>query len=853
MIRQFLLAFLLALAGTFSVAQSTVTVKATNFTDSDGNLVNGTISFQPTLTSGQIVSYQKPGGGTAAVIPVSAPIVGGAFSLTLPNTASTNPANVCFSVSAVQQYTKLQLLSAVGYTCVQPHYTASGGGDWCQAGVCDFDNYVPNLAAQVSVEAGAQGPTGATGAAGTNGNTVWNGTGVPSTGLGANGDFYLNNANTCFYGPKTGGTWAGCVSLIGPTGATGSTGPTGSTGAAGAAATISVGSVSTLSPGSNATVSNTGSSSAAVFAFGIPAGAAGATGATGSTGSTGATGSQGIQGIQGTTGATGPTGATGSTGSAGPNSVSTSTTTTITGLLKGNGTTVAQATAGTDYVVPSVTTLSSLSLPYSQLSGTPGIPGAGACTSGQYVTALVNGSASTCAVVQYSQLGGSVPTWNQNTTGNAATATALAAAPSGCSSGQVATGIAANGTASCTSVAGPNMSQVGGIIGGVLGVTNTNTNSPPFSGPFTCNGTNCFPPPMPFNSWLANQSVMTWSVGTTAAQQIGFGRYSKGSTLIEYPDSVWQIPYSAAIGAFTSGTYPLFVQQGIAVTMSDDTEAPVGASTPEIGTWTAEIVGNTSSVWGGHNGGYPLTASTTGYLGFPTPSNNIASQVYAFRQVVPYSTTFSNLCVLINIAQPSDGSLTFTLFKNGTSTAITLVFAASAGQYSVQCDYTHTVSASAGDYINLQAVNASASSSAGIAGFSMASTPSGSATGYIPWGLGGASMSASTTSYYYSFANANPASSETNARGVAPRAFVMKNLRCYVHAAPASTTTTVTVYHNGSASALTFSILTSASADSVVGDTTDTVSFAQGDTWSLAVTTGSGTVPTLESCSAEID
>jgi len=44
--------------------------------------------------------------------------------------------------------------------------------------------------------------------------------------------------------------------------------------------------------------------------------------------------------------------------------------TTITGLLKGNGTAISAASAGTDYVVPSVTTLSSLSLPQAQVSGT---------------------------------------------------------------------------------------------------------------------------------------------------------------------------------------------------------------------------------------------------------------------------------------------------------------------------------------------------------------------------------------------------------------------------------------------------------------------------------------------------
>jgi len=51
-------------------------------------------------------------------------------------------------------------------------------------------------------------------------------------------------------------------------------------------------------------------------------------------------------------GTTGPQGPTGATGAAGPNTVTTSTSTTITGILKGNGSTVLASTAGTDYLTP---------------------------------------------------------------------------------------------------------------------------------------------------------------------------------------------------------------------------------------------------------------------------------------------------------------------------------------------------------------------------------------------------------------------------------------------------------------------------------------------------------------------
>lgn len=61
--------------------------------------------------------------------------------------------------------------------------------------------------------------TSLVGAAGTNGNTLLNGTAVPTT-EGVNGDFYLRTTTSELYGPKTAGAWGSPTSLIGPTGAT---------------------------------------------------------------------------------------------------------------------------------------------------------------------------------------------------------------------------------------------------------------------------------------------------------------------------------------------------------------------------------------------------------------------------------------------------------------------------------------------------------------------------------------------------------------------------------------------------------------------------------------------------------
>nr|DAE39121.1 MAG TPA: collagen alpha 1(VIII) chain protein [Caudoviricetes sp.]DAM94761.1 MAG TPA: collagen alpha 1(VIII) chain protein [Caudoviricetes sp.] len=86
-----------------------------------------------------------------------------------------------------------------------------------------------------------------------------------------------------------------------------------------------------------------------------PTGPQGETGPQGKTGPQGETGLQGETGPQGQTGPqgeTGPQGPTGPQGDPGPNTVTAETTTALSGLLKGNGTNVTVAQAGTDYEAP---------------------------------------------------------------------------------------------------------------------------------------------------------------------------------------------------------------------------------------------------------------------------------------------------------------------------------------------------------------------------------------------------------------------------------------------------------------------------------------------------------------------
>lgn len=63
--------------------------------------------------------------------------------------------------------------------------------------------------------------------------SIWrSGAGAPSSGLGVNGDYYLNSTNGDVY-LKSGGTYSIVANIKGPTGATGPIGATGSTGATG--------------------------------------------------------------------------------------------------------------------------------------------------------------------------------------------------------------------------------------------------------------------------------------------------------------------------------------------------------------------------------------------------------------------------------------------------------------------------------------------------------------------------------------------------------------------------------------------------------------------------------------------
>jgi hypothetical protein len=77
--------------------------------------------------------------------------------------------------------------------------------------------------------AGTNGTNGTAGAAGADGRTWYSGTGAPSGGLGVNGDYYMDTAASAYYGPKTAGAWGTAHSIIGSVGPSGTNGTNGRT------------------------------------------------------------------------------------------------------------------------------------------------------------------------------------------------------------------------------------------------------------------------------------------------------------------------------------------------------------------------------------------------------------------------------------------------------------------------------------------------------------------------------------------------------------------------------------------------------------------------------------------------
>lgn len=154
------------------------------------------------------------------------------------------------------------------------------------------------------------------------------------------------------------------------------------------------------------------------------------------------------------------------------------------------------------------------------------------------------------------------------------------------------------------------------------------------------------------------------------------------------------------------------------------------ASNISSGTLAVARQANTTyaTYFGGGLSGVTIAGSTTDYIttGVSTPGAAIGLKVWPVTQ----ACTLRNLILFTSGAQPSGGSLVFTLYDNGasapgtlgSSTGLTVTFAASASA-SIQEDSTDTYAVSANHWLTLQAVNNSSSTSATISAWSVACEP----------------------------------------------------------------------------------------------------------------------------------
>lgn len=110
-----------------------------------------------------------------------------------------------------------------------------------------------------------------------------------------------------------------------------------------------------------------------------------------------------------------------------------------------------------------------------------------------------------------------------------------------------------------------------------------------------------------------------------------------------------------------------------------------------------------------YGAGNTLTSGQTGYLRHTAVSTAITVN----RFTAPFAGTVSMLYVRTSTAQPSTGSLTFTVTKNGVASTIVATIAANAaaGQAS---DLTHSFTVAAGDEVEIVIQNNATSTSAAV-------------------------------------------------------------------------------------------------------------------------------------------
>jgi hypothetical protein len=477
-----------------------------------------------------------------------------------------------------------------------------------------------------------------------------------------------------------------------------------------------------------------------------------------------------------------------------------------------------------------------------QVKGT--LPNSNLVSSGQIVvnTAGPLGGGATVA------LGG---TLNLTCTGclNAAVTSVSGTAPI-----TVATGTTTPVVACPTCLTGPDITLVGGIMGGYANASASNGLA--FT-PWAGSGVNSTNVPNAFNSWFRNLAVVN-SAASSAGEVHSVYFQSTFAAVATNPLNmvVVSLPSSVAAGVYGSvaGSSPWPAAQ---LAASYAYMKGVNGNTLAIRGYSWDVIGSTSQPIGWYTGSNSIATGATNFGGPSQPTAWVAAASEALQGViVPYASTARNLCAQTNAAQPATGTLVIDLRKTTagvtSSPGLTLTIPVS-GSGAPYCNTTSSVGLAAGDWIDFQGVNNAGTASATVYAITMELVPSGAATGMIAWGLRGLAFASSAAQYAAPFSAAALSATEANQRAPMPRAVTMKNLSCLYTTPPGSNPIVVTVVKNGTPDALTVSIPTSGVGTQIITDSTHTVSFAALDTFDLKFLQSSGTNPVISSCSVEVD
>lgn len=294
------------------------------------------------------------------------------------------------------------------------------------------------------------------------------------------------------------------------------------------------------------------------------------------------------------------------------------------------------------------------------------------------------------------------------------------------------------------------------------------------------------------------------------------------------------VPFSLSKGqrirwaSITGGSGTLATVSSVSAEVQGSTIVPIGTASG------AQTVGTSATVYAPCFGESPTFSAT---------ENDVKSVVIG--------GTLQNFTLITGGTQNAGGSLVATIRDNGADTAVVMTVAAAgtAGPYPSAA----TAAITDGHTCSIKIQNNFAGTSTTILGLvgELLPTTAGAAMVVFSKNNPGNALTASQTRYWTAMSGGQAVQTTAAlAWWGLPRGFTFDKLRCYVAGAPVTNPTTFTLYVNSTASlTITGSLTTGFSAPGVF-----TITATQGaaalDGITMQTITGSGTGPTVSSCTA---